>query len=875
MSEFISVPMTATEKPRAIKYRGIVYFFRSVKGKTHGMILDRPHLEMLQTRLSALANLRSLGKIYRSSGLMGEADVDTTEATYIVEERMASEMLRYYPIQNGAVAKRMKTARSMLENNYHLHAVPQGMGTGEADRFDMLKEALDELTGEGTNWYDTFISLGLNDRRTLDVAYCFHIVPTEDRDPAVLFSNTYVMMHGPRSFSQAAVDEFLDFVKAIDFSMEVNVSGVRPSATFDEGFGHIVDAVEDKARRVRGYVPEKAYWGKYRIDRHYPYLKKADFAHMEAKDVTRVASDKKVFFDSDLNSFNSKVESNELLHAMVYGDKMTHGKIAEQYRDEWVERRISCDNVADMAAKAENSKAAKSARETCSNDDTHHKLISEADNCASAMIKNFQSVAMGQSPAELDKTIAKLLDITSKAERGIIMSLDITGWSLEAVRELFLRHHDIILSYFQAKEGTQFSTLWEHLIIAIRKKGLNACTDFMDGMIQGWCSKFDCLLHMHLLLWITFDLRFVGLITRDMGYTGLVLIDDAVLAYVFAKMQSRAEKCALAAALCEHVKKKYTSLGLKIAADKTIISTYQFHFLSCHYAEGSEIPLPLRTMMKVDIDPFRLIVSFASYVEELGSTTRGAIAKGTDPIVMYINYLRRCIGCAFRYDFRVASTESIELAIIMFAPGYLGGWSMAAYCDMLMKEKTDALRPVNVLLQKAARYASGKGKAVWAALERVINGLYFREMREPNVWAFMAAPRAVSVKGIADPTGPLRHAVTLKLRSIKVCSDVRAAFGLDRNKVVADSMWTILRSCVWDVSVIETLAPIRPLASSMSQLKKLLDRDTVRTLLAFGTLSRLRRRSRRESKSALRAISRAIAGLPVCNDTRTLARSLV
>ena len=88
-------------------------------------------------------------------------------------------------------------------------------------------------------------------------------------------------------------------------------------------------------------------------------------------------------------------------------------------------------------------------------------------------------------------------------------------------------------------------------------------------------------------------------------------------------------------------------------------------------------------------------------------------------------------------------------------------------------------------------------------------------------------------------------------------------------------MWTILRSCVWDVSVIETLAPIRPLASSMSQLKKLLDRDTVRTLLAFGTLSRLRHRSRRESKSALRAISRAIAGLPVCNDTRTLARSLV
>ncbi len=49
----------------------------------------------------------------------------------------------------------------------------------------------------------------------------------------------------------------------------------------------------------------------------------------------------------------------------------------------------------------------------------------------------------------MEEMIARLLKITQGVDPGVVMSLDVTGWSPEAFRELFLRHHDIVLSYFQ------------------------------------------------------------------------------------------------------------------------------------------------------------------------------------------------------------------------------------------------------------------------------------------------------------------------------------------------------------------------------------------------------------------------------------------
>ncbi len=100
-------------------------------------------------------------------------------------------------------------------------------------------------------------------------------------------------------------------------------------------------------------------------------------------------------------------------------------------------------------------------------------------------------------------------------------------------------------------------------------------------------------------------------------------------------------------------------MGLKAASDKTIISTHQFHFLNRHFAEGSEILLPIRTLMKIGRDPFVFIVSFQASLDKISCTCRGAVAKGADPILVYAMYLREAFTVVFRYDSKIMEDAAI------------------------------------------------------------------------------------------------------------------------------------------------------------------------------------------------------------------------
>jgi len=278
--------------------------------------------------------------------------------------------------------------------------------------------------------------------------------------------------------------------------------------------------------------------------------------------------------------------------------------------------------------------------------------------------------------------------------------------------------------------------------------------------------------------------------------------------------------------------------------------------------------------MKIGRDPFVLISSFQGSVVEIGSTCRGAIAKGADPVVIYTMYLRQVLEIAGRYDFKFHTDDPIVTALAMFTPGNVGGWGVTAYTDFMVKERTDPFRPVNFIIQRMARFLKQAGSKGLDELQRYISAIYFRKFRSLNVWGFLATPLAVSVAGVSDREGPLRRAVSRKLRNSKICAELRAALELDSNSDVKDLVWLILRSCIWDVSILEILGGVRTLAPQMSMLKKLIDSDTVRAVLPAKSLSRLRRRAYIDSSKVVRefarAASRAVPGMLTLNLAKAL-----
>ena len=110
-----------------------------------------------------------------------------------------------------------------------------------------------------------------------------------------------------------------------------------------------------RCKRIKGYVPDRALWGKYRLSSHFPYLLKANFCHIEAKDATRVKADKEDYLYPTATGLDSRIESNKLLYAMANGKKFSNGMTANEVRAAWAEGKVPGDNIADIAAKAENS----------------------------------------------------------------------------------------------------------------------------------------------------------------------------------------------------------------------------------------------------------------------------------------------------------------------------------------------------------------------------------------------------------------------------------------------------------------------------------------------------------------------------------------
>jgi len=147
--------------------------------------------------------------------------------------------------------------------------------------------------------------------------------------------------------------------------------------------------------------------------------------------------------------------------------------------------------------------------------------------------------------------------------------------------------------------------------------------DIDEGMVQGWTGRYDCILHSHILLYVTAKLRKKGILSAGEGYKGKVMIDETLFCFFFSRKSTKIEKELKCSLIEEALTEAYAELGLVIAKDKTIISTLNFTFLNRFFSKGAEVVKPIRTMMKVCTSSDRMIVTFQGQVQDITGSIRG------------------------------------------------------------------------------------------------------------------------------------------------------------------------------------------------------------------------------------------------------------
>lgn len=91
------------------------------------------------------------------------------------------------------------------------------------------------------------------------------------------------------------------------------------------------------------------------------------------------------------------------------------------------------------------------------------------------------------------------------------------------------------------------------------------------------------------------------------------------------------------------------------------------------------------------------------------------------------------------------------------------------------------------------------------------------------MYSFMSNLTILAYQGVDDPTSSLRHILRNMVKCGNFCEEMVNAALVDYSTQVADAIWEIVRSCMWDPAILETMGTMRPFASQMKLLVKLME----------------------------------------------------
>lgn len=257
-------------------------------------------------RLKSITNVRSFMIVYRSTGINGDKPLDISHAVWKVERYIGERVRAAYPDEDVKLLKSLKQCLAVLENDYHLNAIPAGMGTGEDYRRVKLLEGLEEVCKDASGLVNLFKDLGTYDGIVLDLCYLFHYLPTPDRNIITTLKVMRNKMTEDRIFNPRATNGF--FGTNMTFSSASKEKAI-PNYECEEGRESEVRTATDYAIKHGPGNPPESLWGAARLVKHFPYVHTANTAFVQAKDVNQ---------GSPLNYQVFQPWTNKLLRGMYH-----------------------------------------------------------------------------------------------------------------------------------------------------------------------------------------------------------------------------------------------------------------------------------------------------------------------------------------------------------------------------------------------------------------------------------------------------------------------------------------------------------------------------------------------------------------------------
>ncbi|QLJ83493.1 RNA-dependent RNA polymerase [Fitzroy Crossing qinvirus 1] len=671
-----------------------------------------------------------------------------------------------------------------------------------------LKQAADDLC-EGENaFYHTLLQCS----EVLQVNYgtIWNVLPAPDCDPQLLNDAIKEKYNAPRDVDKASWDDFLEYSKSVitaHYLLDARATPGLGDVIMSDG--QPVSSHEWAVSCLNGslaYPPDDARcW----VQGVMTWKQCMDTWHLSADDVTHVAA------DSGLHTEDSCAVMKELTYAITNGSRFSTGHRPDEVRAMWEAGSIPGDRILYAAAKSENTKYGSNIRETMSGDDVMRACLSEIDSNASSIARFLDGIAMRAGKDGIEREVSSIMAGGRGADGQILLSLDVSGWSPNMVREGQMAFVDMLMSFFDIPEKMRASVVFRDLTVVMSRGTFFDKWMAEDGSIQGFFGTSDTIMHSLLAQWAFRNLKRDGLIAKRTHVDKVALIDDIVYAFRNCNVDPMT--------LIEAVSAQYARLGFTADVVKTIASRTHCNFLNRVYSKDGELLTYVKIAAKADREWERPWVSFHEEIDSAFGSMSGAVERG---LPVWLGYFLVCWRICWRAMF--LNTGNVEFSgLLYFAgawlPRCMGGWGIPSASQWITKSTTDAIEcGLSVLNMISRVYAT---TALSEHIEAYMADISRIKLDQRSEWTAISSPEMVNATPCRDPKWHVRKMVRKSIRKHPICAEFRSLMGVGEDDTYRELVMSAFRSCPYPLEIVKETMSSLPHTALDSIEEKLLSSE--------------------------------------------------
>ena len=364
-----------------------------------------------------------------------------------------------------------------------------------------LKEEAKSLTRGEDLWCDVVGSWEQD--IAVDLGTAWNMLPAPVANPRLQNEAVRAKLNGPRKLGSDLWPQFMMYARSV---ITAHIISKNPEVKGEwKGDFHTEKDMPEAQEWVKACREGRLHYPPIGctlyLTKYFLLRKHIEWWQYTAQDVTHVNASASDYQDFSSISRLGQDETNELLYSLTYGSVLSKKYTSEEVRAGLLRGELPGDRIILLASKRGNTKVGvplkkvelTDTRETASGDDVMRECLTEYDRNLGTLAGLVHGVACRADNHTIEMKVDSLLATAGK--NSLTISLDVSGWSPNMLRENEMEFCDMLLGFYDVPEAMKISRVFKDVSAVTSRDGFHDKWMTTDGSIQGFFGSADTILH--------------------------------------------------------------------------------------------------------------------------------------------------------------------------------------------------------------------------------------------------------------------------------------------------------------------------------------------------------------------------------------------